>query len=442
LAHAVAPHGASPLPAPRRVDPGAQEAAQHPFRVADQAHQVGGEDRVFFILVHGGFADEARAVRAVEEDVPLLQPERLQAADALVDVLEVGHVDPAFLDVRHAQDGHAGLGVTVRAMGGAVLDAGDEVVQGHEGPALRDLGNLQRLGDLPFGVVAEAGGLALAVSHPPVLGDAAREGVGQHRLAEALESGRQLRHACPHLAGLRQQLSGLGHDAALLGQGRQGQGDASQERPEVEVADVRGLRLPGVELAPLVAVAEHERHVGRVHVRMEADLAAEVGADQRVPGLLHRLLVDQQAAADGLVGAAAGNLDDQVAGPELAPLEARAGDGPLGGGPSLLFIPFLELGAAQDAHADIAGREVPVARDAPLAAEGMNHQLLQDYFRPALPKLTFNLFRIVERARHSALRRITGDSSSVSPSSSLRISLRSPTAPSSSAMTSAAISSG
>ena len=57
---------------------------------------------------------------------------------------------------------------------------------------------------------------------------------------------------------------------------------------------------------------------GGIDLAVDADLAAEVGADQRhVAGAPERLVVDQQRPAHRLGGAAARDLDHQVARREL-----------------------------------------------------------------------------------------------------------------------------
>ncbi len=125
-------------------------AGEEPL-VALDAHQVGGEDRREVELVDRGLAHQLRAVGAVEQDVAPPHPVSFGVRRPETDVLEIAGVDPPLLDIAHAQHGDAVPGIAVRLHRQAVLSAANDVLEGDQAPAFRDLRRLQRLRRFPTG---------------------------------------------------------------------------------------------------------------------------------------------------------------------------------------------------------------------------------------------------------------------------------------------------
>ena len=143
----------------------------------------------------------------------------------------------------------------------------------------------------------------------PVLGQPPHVGVGEHRLPEAAQHLRHPREPLAHAAQRRHQLRHPVDDPPLLGARRQRQ-DGGKKTFEIQVAQVRRLRLVLVEAAAQVRVGEREVDERGIDLAMHPHLAAEIAADQRhAAGAPDRLLVDQQRAAHRLAGAAPGDLD-------------------------------------------------------------------------------------------------------------------------------------
>src|SRR4029077_8740527 len=89
-----------------------------------------------------------------------------------------------------------------------------------------------------------------------------------------------------------------------------------------------------------------------------------------------RPLVDLQGAPDRLVGAAARDLDDQVAHLQPPPFEARWPHPAPGGAGTPAAGPVLEVEAAKDADLDGALAGLRRLGLPPLAGEGVDDELL------------------------------------------------------------------
>ena len=313
----------------------------------------------------------------------------------------------------------------------------DHVLQRHQAPLRRHLRSVQRLRRLPLrggqvlrpprrpalerlGLAARhlvslaAGGerarqprgerLVGAAPLAPLLGQPSRVGVGEHGLAEAAEDLRQLGEPLAGAPQRRHQLPRLLDDPPLLHQRRQGQDDAGEEAVEIEVAEVRRLCLVLVEAAAEIVIGEREMDERGIDLAVDADLAAEVGADQRrASGAPDHLVVDQQRPSHRLGGAAARDLDHQVPHRELPAGEALPLDHPLLRGRSLVALPVAELRAADHPHPHHLRVLRHLARIlAPLAAELVDDDLLERSPRPSLPAAPLRGVRSPNRRRRSS----------------------------------------
>jgi hypothetical protein len=194
------------------------------------------------------------------------------------------------------------------------------------------------------------------------------------------------------LGGPREELRRPLGDPLLLRERRKREGEAVEKAREVQVAQVGGLGLEGVEPARHVALGERELDIGGAHPRVEPDLATEVRADQRDlrgSGTGEGRLVDPHRSPHRLVDAAARDLDHQVADPEPPPFEARPAEPAQSRRPPLRALPVAELGAAEDPHPHAVGIALRRVRLAPFAPEDVEGEIGERGLGPSCGEIAF-----------------------------------------------------